>query len=139
MRFLSIWRHPVYVVRPATKTVIAPGQVNVDRGLRAEFREGGWPEGGNFDTEAEQRRLNWSDEDREAVERHLMAHSDFGVGIFLESQVGAESDEAPDQVGCAQIEITEDGAERCGKRRVKGSHYCKKHEALVNPKVEAKA
>jgi hypothetical protein len=139
MRFLSIWRHPVYVVRPAAKTVIAPGQVNVDRGLRAEFREGGWPEGGNFDTEAEQRRLNWTDEDREAVERHLLNHSDFGVGIFLEEQVGAEPDTVPDAVGCAFATITDDGAERCGKRRAKGSQYCKKHEELVNPKVPQEA
>jgi hypothetical protein len=137
MKFFSIWRHPVYIVRRTIKEQVAPGQIRTIPGLKAEFHEGGWPEGGQLDTEDEQRRLNWSDDDRKAVEKHLLAHSDFGHGIFLPPEPDTEPETVPDVRGCSFVEITDDGANRCGKRREKASEYCPRHHELVFPPTDA--
>jgi hypothetical protein len=130
MKFRSIWRKPQYVVRPGWKEIVAPGQERIFPALRAQFREGGWPEGGFLDTEDEQRRLGWTDEQREQVEQHLLKHSDFGIGIFLAEEPPAVIEEESDR-GCAFVTVTEDAAERCGKRRAKGQEYCPKHAKLL--------
>ena len=129
MRFRSIWRKPQYVVRATFKTQIAPGQTTIHPGLHANFHDEGG-QGGYLDTEAEQRTLGWSEEEREQVEQHLLNHSDFGRGIYLaESAEMRPEDLEPE--GC--IFTAPDGsvAERCGKARAEDSAYCEEHQELV--------
>lgn len=130
MRFRSIWRKPQYVVRATFKTQIAPGQTTIHPGLHANFHDEG-AQGGFLDTEAEQRNLGWSDEEREQVEKLLLAHSDFGRGIYLAESAEMRPGELEPE-GCTFITPEGTVAERCGKARVEDSTYCEEHRELVS-------
>jgi hypothetical protein len=129
MQFRSKWRKPQYVVRPTYKTIIAPGQEQIHQGLRAMFQDDG-ARGGFLDTEAQQRALGWSDEERERVEQYLLNHSDFGSAFVLADQVDLQpADVMPE--GCVFVDPDGPIAEMCGKARAEDSAYCEEHKELV--------
>lgn len=83
MRFISVPRRAKYVVKPTTRTMNALGMPEVHKGLQARFINH------TFDSKLAQGQNAWTDEEREAVERYLLAHRDYERhnGYYLDEVV----------------------------------------------------
>ena len=133
MRFTHFYRNASYVVTPTYHILQGLNKVPV-RGIRADFRNH------QFDSQQAQKNLGWSDEQRDTVEKYLLAHGDFDKerGLHLdvtETQPGSKAAKAAAEktpaVSCAFVEEVDNETHVCGARVKKGSEYCRKHEALV--------
>ena len=78
MHFRCKWSNAIYIVRPSQRQLDQLGIVTIRPGLRARFDENH-----AFDSKQAQEEANWTDEEREAVERHLLKHKDYGNGLIL--------------------------------------------------------
>jgi hypothetical protein len=128
-----------YTIRPA-KRYMLEGLPEYDRGLHAEFVDG------FFDTEVAQEKFDWSDEERDLVERFLMKHADWGHALYAdpsEKNIKArESTRIPEKPAeiegqpgvsetvCIAWETDEGASEMCGKPTVDGE-FCAKHLQLA--------
>jgi hypothetical protein len=79
MIFQTKWDNAAYIVRPTIKSIHPGFGTEIKPGLRAEFTG---PQR-LFDSNKNQQRYQWSDEERERVEKHLLKHRDFGQGLYL--------------------------------------------------------
>jgi hypothetical protein len=155
MRFQSRFRSISYTVEPARQAITLAGgeMVSAKAGLRADFLMPGWKPGepgtGNpayFDSVATQRKYGWTDEQRVKVEAHLLAHADFGHGLYLApgetvpavhahliqatELVTAPEAPTPEPVGtrCMFVKMQPDGQSwQCGRKTKAGEDYCFQH------------
>lgn len=129
MRFISVPRRAKYVVRPTTRTTNVLGMPETHRGLAARFLNH------SFDSEAAQRQLGWTDEERVTVERHLLGHPDldrhngFHLDDVVEGKAGTRVDLPANAVStrCIAFFRNEDGeVEQC-PREAKQGDFCNAH------------
>ena len=121
MKFRTKFRKITYVVR-RQDIMVESGLKTVTKGLRAEFVDH------SFDSETAQRRLGWTDADREAVEAYLIGHSDFGKGLYLvqgDDQTRVAETTQPHT--CLAIYVVQGESQSCG-RPCEGD-FCPEHEA----------
>jgi hypothetical protein len=134
MKFVS--KHAGYrlVVAPADYEWQGQSKRKLVRGLSADFHMG------EFDSEAAQRKHNWTDAQRREVEDGLLQSDDFGVRFYLspaEDEVAALVQQAPLMEGttegqCALTFMLADGtATKCSNRPKKGSIYCGSHQSMA--------
>lgn len=133
MRFQSKYTNANYIVRATTRQFYPDiGITQLRPGLAAKF------EGRQriFDSLQAQKYAGWSDEEREAVENHLLQHRDWGNGLYLAPGQEMPKDKAeyaknePVQVRrCGQLEVTADGdIAQCGEQAMLGSEFCNLHD-----------
>lgn len=127
-------RH-TYTIRAAS-SFMDQGLLKRDRGLHAAFIDG------FFDSQNAQDTLGWKDEERDLVERYLMAHGDFGHGLYLdaseplaasmpgpEAAPAVEGQPAPSLTTICIAQVEKDGeTEMCGKPTVDvNGEFCAEH------------
>lgn len=133
MRFQSKYTNANYIVRPTTRQFYPDiGITQLRPGLSAKF------EGRQriFDSVMAQGFAGWSDEEREAVENHLLQHRDWGNGLYLapgETMPEGKREYAKqEQVTvrrCGQLEVTPDGdIKQCAEQAMLGSEFCPMHD-----------
>ena len=135
MRFQSKYTNAVYIVRPTTRIFYPEmGTSQLKPGLAAKF------EGRQriFDSEKAAAYAGWSDDEREAVENHLLKHRDWGLGLYLapgqtmpEGKVtsGLAKPEPISVRRCGQLEVTLDGdIAQCKEQAMLGSEFCSAHD-----------
>ena len=122
------------MVRRTQKRKDEWGEPEVKWGLVATFR------GPHrlFDSAMSQEQNGWTDEERERVERHLLAHPDFGRGLYLAS--GEELTEEMKKVvknqwalerlvrKCAHLTYEGLDIKQCQNDSATGSDFCDEHE-----------
>ena len=132
MIFQSRWRNAAYIVRPTVRTVIPGYGINITPGLRAEFKG----EDRLFDSVKAQEKYDWSDEERERVEKHLLKHRDYGNGIYLAP--GQELPEEMEKVArvkpvdhaaarCTFVEFVDGNISQCEEPAMVGGSRCRTH------------
>lgn len=131
MKFRCKWSHAIYIVRPSQRTINQLGIVQINRGLRAIFTA----DTHEFDSVLAQDEHDWTDEEREAVEAHLLKHKDYGNGLILMpgqdipehlaklARVNRDDVSTP----CSYVEFIDGNVEQCKEEAVPGSQRCKKH------------
>lgn len=135
MKFRRAYRHRGlngYTIRPHTRYT-ENGMTMTRYPLRAQFVDGFW------DSEATQKSMGWSNEEREQVEQYLLTHDDFGHGLFLDSSepgagpyVATETEATEEEqeksltVCIASVE-TDGESKLCGRPTVGDSEFCAKH------------
>jgi len=128
-RFVSTYSHDRYVVRPRFRKSIDGGlRSEMVPGLAAEF------ENNTFDSEAEQLRLRWTDEERIEVEEFLRSCADFGHRISEPDLSGITSEPriALSDLRTCLFVVTIDGdVEPCGRPASSEDGYCDKHASLA--------
>lgn len=132
MKFMSKWRNTTYVIKPTLRRVDPTFGVTVTPGLRAKFK--GF--NGIFDSELAQQQFQWSDEDRIFVERKLLGHNDFGVGLFLapgekltdEEWSYARRKPTVQKRRCLQIAVLRGEIVQCNDEALPGKDYCHDHD-----------
>lgn len=147
MRFRSSARSVTYVVKPGWQKVSQiSGEVEQRFwGIRAVF-ENHW-----FDSEVAGERQGWSDEEREMVEKHLLAHPDFvenapggrtagRVFIYLDEPGTSAPDPAQGTVlRCAAEVITDEGPQQCDRVAITPSGLCGEHALAAGEDLEGSA
>lgn len=130
----------VYVIRP-TRRIVADGMFDIRYGMRARFSMGA------FDSQVAQIEEGWTDDERELVERRLMAHGDFGIRMFLhpnetearaklvEMGLAVEAVVEPSPMTPGARCIAEGVGENplCLKPVFPGSEFCPEHVAIYDP------
>ena len=129
MLFQSKYRNAAYIVRP-TLRIVHPGYgVEVKPGLRAEFTG----EQRLFDSVKAQEKYEWTDEERERVEKHLLKHKDFGNGLYL-----APGQDLPEEMAnipkkttkrgrCTHVEFKDGTITQCEEPSMVGEAHCATH------------
>jgi hypothetical protein len=120
-----------YVVRPKWEQVHpVSGKVTPVPGLSAQFRG----RDRLFDTEAAQKTLGWTDEERKQVEEYLLGHQDFGYRLWLApgqttpEGLNVNVGSGPQEVRCGHF-ITKDGEIRqCKNKALVGQEFCGTHK-----------
>jgi predicted glycoside hydrolase/deacetylase ChbG (UPF0249 family) len=130
MLFQAKWRNAVYIVRPTVR-IIHPGYgVELKPGLRAEFTG---PQR-IFDSERSQEKYDWTDEERERVEKHLLKHKDYGNGLYLApgqelpqefEKVARKPDTA--RARCVHVEFVDGTIRQCDEIAMVGGNKCATH------------
>lgn len=124
MKFRHKVRNMTYIVR-AQDIIVESGHKTVTKGLKAKFVNG------EFDSEAAQKSLGWSDEDREHVEAYLHAHPDYGRGMYgVQGRDEARIAEALEPHTCLAMYVVQGESQTCG-RPCEGD-FCPEHEAEMN-------
>ncbi len=151
-------REAEYTVQPAVILVDPVTHMRAGGQKRIYARFTGTPP--SFDSLEAQRQNGWTDEERLRVERHLLTHKDWGVGLHLFPgeqmppeheglgvQTTAGSTPAPRPVqmveGLCKFLVAEFPPEVCGAEALAGSDFCEEHFAKVKvaeakPKGKAK-
>jgi hypothetical protein len=130
MQFHSFAKQETFTVRPSFKS-IEHGIVSYTKPLRAAFVNH------RFDSEAAQKSLGWTDEEREQVEQHLLSHYKLGKtrGFYVLDAYMRPTTQAPEpatvvdpgKIQCLFVIPTSEGDERCDKPAVEGGIYCEAH------------
>ena len=131
MIFQSKWRNAAYIVRPTVRVPIPGYGIDLKPGLRAEFTG----DQRLFDSEKAQAKYDWTDEERERVEKHLLKHKDFGIGLYL-----APGQELPEEFAnipkprkgnaqsrCTYVEFRDGKIEQCEEVAMVGENKCATH------------
>lgn len=134
MRFVSRFTQIDYVVQPSQAQYSALGtRMPNTPSVNAKFRNH------TFDSLVAQKQEHWSDEMREAVENHLLAHGDMtGGGLYV---AGREPDsftltaeQKARGLACVATLTAPDGSTiMCGKRPVIRDDMCAEHVAMFLP------
>ena len=131
MKFRCKWSRAIYIIRPSQRTVNQLGIVQIDRGLRAMFGQ----DSHEFDSKIAQEDAGWTDEEREAVEAHLLKHKDYGNGLILMpgqdvpehlaklARVNRDEHATP----CSFVEFIDGNVKQCEDEAIPGSTRCKLH------------
>lgn len=132
MIFQSKWTEHAVIVRATTRVAHPGGFVDLKPGLRAHFSG----ENRLFDSVQTQENNDWSDEEREQVEKALLKNKDFGQGIYLaagqvlpkeyESLVKANP-KANVTSRCAFIQFLDGNVDQCSEATVPGGTHCEAH------------
>ncbi len=131
MKFSSKWSKAIYIVRPTQRTMTPLGTVDIRPGLRAIFDR----ETQQFDSRIAQEAGNWSDEEREAVEAHLLRHKDYGNGLILmpgqdipdHLRAIARVDRDEVKSMCTFVAIADGTVKQCEEEALPGGERCKLH------------
>ena len=131
MKFRCKWSRAIYIIRPSQRTVNQLGIVQIDRGLRAMFGQ----DSHEFDSKIAQEDAGWTDEEREAVEAHLLKHKDYGNGLILMPGQDVPEHLAklarvnPAESGplCEFVEFIDGVVKQCTEDALPGSKRCKQH------------
>lgn len=131
MKFRSKYSKAIYIVRPSYRQLDQMGIVTLNRGLRAIFDR----DTHEFDSRVAQLNANWTDEEREAVEAHLLKHKDYGNGLILmpgqdiPEHLSAIARVDRDAVStlCIFVEIIDGDAKQCEQEALPGKDKCKIH------------
>lgn len=130
MKFRSKWGNAIYIVRPTVRIVNHLGIVEMRPGLRAKFDL----DNHLFDSEQAQRENGWSDEERIAVEKHLLKSKDYGNGIVL-----SPGQEVPEELQplaaknervaakCVHIDFINGEVKQCNEEALPGGDKCDIH------------
>lgn len=131
MKFRAKWSRAIYIVRPSVRSLNQLGIVEMKRGLRAMFDQ----DTHEFDSKIAQEENGWSDEEREAVEAHLLKHKDYGNGLILmpgqdipehlRAVQRVDRDKAVQQ--CQHVDFIDGSVEQCQEEALPGEIKCKKH------------
>jgi len=134
MRFVSRFAQIDYVVQPSQLQYSALGtRMPSTPSVNAKFRNH------TFDSELAQRQEHWSDEIRERVEKHLLAHGDMaGGGLYVAGQQPESliltAEQKARGLACVATLTAPDGSTiMCGKRPVIRDDMCAEHVALFLP------
>jgi len=131
VKFRSKYSRAIYIIRPSNRTVNQLGIVQIDRGLRAIFGV----DSHEFDSRLAQEDANWTDEEREAVEAHLLKHKDYGNGLILMpgqdvpehlsklARVNRDEVATP----CSFVEFIDGNVKQCEQEALPGEQRCKDH------------
>jgi len=130
----SRWRNAAYVIRRSEK-IIYPGLgTEIRPGLIAKFKG---PQR-LFDSEVAAVENNWSDEEREFVEKRLLGHKDFGRGIYMapgqilteeqEQHVRNKSVLVKPKQRCTYISATGGEIRQCPEEALLGEQFCSIHD-----------
>lgn len=131
MKFRTKWSKAIYIVRPSRRAINQLGIVSIEPGLRAVFDE----ENHEFDSKLEQEERGWSDEERLAVEKHLLKHKDYGNGLILmpgqdipdELQAVARVDREKVAALCTFVQFVDGKVDQCKKESMPGIDKCEEH------------
>ncbi len=132
MKFISKWHNLTYIVR-ASQRILTPGfGLQTTPGLRARFRG----ENRIFDSELSQKQNGWSDEERNQVDDYILAHPDFGHGVYLapgevmpEEKQSLVRDVAPVVVRrCMSITTQNGEIVQCSNEAYPGEEFCIDHK-----------
>lgn len=131
MKFRAKWSRAIYIVRPSFRQVNQLGIVSMQPGLRAIFDR----DTHEFDSKLAQEAAGWTDEERVAVETHLLKHKDYGNGLILmpgqdiPEELAAVARVDRDEVAsiCAFVEFVDGKVDQCAEEPLPGSKYCKQH------------
>lgn len=131
MKFRSKWSKAIYIVRPSVRQTDQLGIVNLRPGLRAIFDR----DTHEFDSKLAQEAAGWSDEEREAVEAHLLKSKDYGNGLILmpgqdvpehlASLARVQREEVVSK--CTFVEFIDGSVSQCEEEALPGKDKCKKH------------
>lgn len=132
MKFRSKWSKAIYIVRPSRRQTDQLGIVNIAPGLRAVFDE----DNHSFDSVAAQEAAGWSDEERVAVEEHLLKHKDYGNGLILmpgqdipeEMQAIARVNRDEVSTKCVHVDFIDGEIQQCKNEAVPGDQKCDQHK-----------
>lgn len=119
MKFHSTFSEITYIVRPQDIEIKA-GRPTTTKGLRAEFHKG------RFNSESAQKSLGWTEEDRETVEKYLVAHVDHGKSLSV-MDIKAIADEAETQQVCLAMYVVAGESQSCGRPCT--GDFCPEHAA----------
>lgn len=131
MKFRTKWGGAIYIVRPTTRGVNHLGVVTIAPGLRAVFDR----DTHEFDSDLAQEKNNWSTEERQAVEKHLLTCKDYGNGLILmpgqeippELEVTPRVDRDAVATNCAFVNFVDGKVEQCTDEALPGSDKCELH------------
>lgn len=131
MKFRTKWSKAIYIVRPSRRAVNQLGIISIQPGLRAVFDE----ETHEFDSKRAQEEADWTDEERLAVERHLLKHKDYGNGLILmpgqeiPQELEGVAVKARERVAakCAHIWFEDGDVKQCDKESLPGIDKCETH------------
>jgi hypothetical protein len=88
-----------------------------------------------FDSKIAQEDAGWTDEEREAVEAHLLKHKDYGNGLILMPGQDvpehlaklARVNPAENNPPCEFVEFIDGAVNQCTEDALPGSKRCKQH------------
>ena len=131
MKFRCKWSKAIYIVRPSFRGVNQLGIVEIRPGLRAIFGQ----DTHEFDSKLAQENNGWSDEERVAVETHLLKHKDYGNGLILmpgqdvpeELQAIARVNRDEVASGCQHVDFIDGTVKQCEEESLPGQTKCKAH------------
>jgi hypothetical protein len=133
LKFQSKYRNAAYVLRKSQKLIYPGVGTEIKWGLTARFAG---PQR-IFDSEIAQVDHDWSDEDRIFVENKLLAHKDFGNGLYLapgeilpEDRVeNVKNKDALIRSASRCQEISTEGTEivQCKNEAAVGNQFCDEH------------
>lgn len=131
MKFRAKWSRAIYIVRPTYRNVNHLGMVQIERGLRAIFDR----DTHEFDSKIAQQNAGWTDEEREAVEAHLLKHKDYGNGLILmpgqdipeHLRAVARVDRDAVASVCTFVSIQDGTVKQCTEEALPGKDKCKLH------------
>jgi hypothetical protein len=131
VKFRCKWSRAIYIVRPSQRTVNQLGIVVIQPGLRAIFDR----DSHEFDSKIAQENAGWTDEEREAVEGHLLKHKDYGNGLIL-----MPGQDVPEHLAklarvdlgkqmplCEFVEFIDGKVNQCSEDALPGEKRCKQH------------
>lgn len=131
MKFRTKWSKAIYIVRPTQRQITALGTVDLRPGLRAIFDR----DTHEFDSVKAQEAAGWTDDEREAVEAHLLKSKDYGNGLILmpgqniPEHLRAVARVDRDEVTslCTFVEIADGNVIQCQEEALPGKDKCKAH------------
>lgn len=131
MKFRTKWSKAIYIVRPTQRSITPLGTVDLRPGLRAIFDR----ETHEFDSRKAQEAAGWTDEEREAVEAHLLKSKDYGNGLILMpgqnvpehlAKIARRDVTEPNPL-CNFVEIRDGDVFQCPEDALPGGEKCKLH------------
>lgn len=131
MKFRTKWSKAIYIVRPTQRTMTPLGTVDIRPGLRAIFDR----DTHEFDSVRAQDAAGWTDEEREAVEAHLLKSKDYGNGLILMPGQNipehlaklARVDREAVKSLCTFVAIVDGSVDQCQEEALPGIDKCKAH------------
>lgn len=141
MRFQSRWRNTRYVLKGSKIKRDEYGNPDPQWGLVAKFV------GPHrlFDSVEAQARFDWTDEQREFVERRLLGHKDFGRGLYLASgevlpeemqkYVKNQSALEARKRRCLHTWFEGTNLKQCNTMASVGMDFCDEHTKKSEPKI----
>jgi hypothetical protein len=124
MRFYSKYDRIEYVVIAKQHETVGTHR-RTTRGLTAKFHNH------YFDSEVAAKDLQWSEEDRKTVERHLLEHGDMGIHLYVATDKPKDAPidtELQPLTRCIATVATADGSQLCGEPALDGKDLCEIHQ-----------